>query len=295
MSITPDKLERFYEASFEVSREIHELVCNFIIENFAGGVILEEEDDAPTIGIKFYLPESKGLSFRESLARYINNISGQSFFNLENIKTKTVVNVEWEQAYKESIKPIVIENVVIRPPWVSYPATNKIELIIEPKMAFGTGSHETTKLCIREILRFFEPGWSMFDLGCGSGILSILAAKLGAKHVKGVDIDLVAVENAGENIIINGVTDRVKIEFGSIEKANGDGKYDFFAGNLIKSSIVELYGRIDSIVKSGGIILFSGLLFQDKDAMTDLLDHQDITGYEINQDGQWLAYTIFKK
>ena len=199
------------------------------------------------------------------------------------------------KAYKESIKPIIIENVVVRPPWISYPATDKIELIIEPKMAFGTGSHETTKLCIREILRFFEPGWTLFDLGCGSGILSILAAKLGAKYVKGVDIDMVAVENAKENIIINGVTDRVKIEFGSIEKANGDGKYDLLAGNLIRSSIVEMYGRIDAVVKSGGIILLSGLLLQDKDAMTELLDRQDIAGHEINQDGQWLAYTIFKK
>jgi len=295
MSTPPDKPARFYEASLHVPRAIHELVCNYIIENFAKGVILEDEDDAPEIGIKFYLPESLGEAFKESLAKYINEISKENLIYAGDIRIKTVEAVEWEQAYKDSIRPIVVENVVIRPPWVSYPANDKIELIIEPKMAFGTGSHETTKLCIREILRFFQPGWTMFDLGCGSGILSILAAKLGAKFVKGVDIDLVAVENAGENIIMNGVSDRVEIQFGSIEKANSKIKFDFLAGNLIKNAIIEMYDRINAAVRPGGILLLSGLLFQDKDAMAVLLNRGDVRSCEINQDGQWLSYTIIKK
>ncbi len=295
MSPIESKSERFNEASLAVPREIHELVCNFIIENYARGVILEDEEDSSEIGIKFYLPESNGMAFKDTLSDFINKLSGKTLFSPSNIRTKMVANVEWEKAYKESIRPIIVENVLIRPPWVSVSAKDKIELIIEPKMAFGTGSHETTKLCIREILRLFQAGWSFYDLGCGSGILSILAAKLGAKYVKGVDIDLVAVENAAENLIINGVADRVHIEFGSIEKAGDDTRYDFLAGNLIRSSIIELYPRINAAVRSGGIILLSGLLFQDKEAMAELLDRDDIAECEISQDGQWLAYTIFKK
>jgi ribosomal protein L11 methyltransferase len=286
--------QRYYEASLYIPYNIHELACNYIIENLAKGVILEEEEDSPLIGIKFYIPESEGMAFREILANHINDMVGYSVLQPDDINIKMVVNVEWEKAYKESIKPITIDNVTVRPPWADCPLDGKIDLVIEPKMAFGTGSHETTKLCIKELSKHFRSGWSLFDLGCGSGILSILAAKLGAGKVKGVDIDIIAVQNASENIIINGVDDRVMIEFGSIEMSRNE-VYDFLVANLIKSSILDLYERINRSVKSKGVIVLSGLLLQDKEAIDELLNRDDIESYEINQDGQWLAYTIFKK
>jgi ribosomal protein L11 methyltransferase len=292
---SPRKREFYLEAALSVRREIHELVCNYIIENYSSGLVLEDEEDSPEVGIKFYVPESSGEGFKFGLAKYINAIDNLGNFSQNEIRIKKIANIEWERSYRDSIKPIKIDNIIIRPPWVEIKNRAFIEIIIEPKLAFGTGSHETTKLCLREINRRFRPGMAFFDLGCGSGILTILAAKLGAAFAKGVDIDVAAVKNARENLEINKISDRATIEFGSVEKAGDGAKYDFFAANLIKGAIVELYERISALVKPGGIILLSGLLEQDKKAMAELLNRPDISEYEINQDGQWLAYTIIKR
>jgi ribosomal protein L11 methyltransferase len=297
MSGNIEKPESYFEVSLDIPQSIQEPVCDYIIENLARGLILEEEEDSDTIGIKFYLPEAAGIVFKENLLRFIDSQSSDFVLNPDNIRIKTIANIEWEEAYKESIKATIIDNVVIRPPWVKYiSSSDKIEIVIEPKMAFGTGSHETTRLCIREILKYFKSGMTLFDLGCGSGILSILAAKLGGRDIRGVDIDMIAVQNGRENIIINEVSERVEIEFGSIEKVHEHIRYDVLTANIIKSTIVELYNKIDKAVKSGGIIILSGLLQQDQESIGDLLNrYGNVEKFEINEDGQWLAYTIFKK
>ncbi len=285
----------YIEAALTVPREIHDAVCNFIIENYSGGLVLEEDDKSTLVGIKFHVPKTKGDGFRTELADYIERLMPGKSFRSNNIKTRTIKNVEWEDAYRRSVRPTTVENVVIRPPWVTGDFESKLEIIIEPKMAFGTGSHETTKLCIREILNYFKPGQTFFDLGCGSGILSILAAKLGGKIVKGVDIDLMSTQNAIENIGINGVQDTVIVESGSIERAAEDPPYDFLVANLIKSTILELYEKINAAVRSGGIIVLSGLLQEDKNEILHMLGEFDILKYNINQDAQWLAVRVVKK
>jgi ribosomal protein L11 methyltransferase len=297
MSGNIEKPESYFEISLDIPQSIQEPVCDYIIENLARGLILEEEEDSDTIGIKFYLPETVGIVFKENLLRFIDSQSSDFVLNPDNIRIKTIANIEWEEAYKESIKATIIDNVVIRPPWVKYiSSSDKIEIVIEPKMAFGTGSHETTRLCIREIMKYFKSGMTLFDLGCGSGILSILAAKLGGRDIRGVDIDMIAVQNGRENIIINEVSERVEIEFGSVEKVREHIRYDVLTANIIKSTIIELYDKIDKAVKGGGIIILSGLLHQDQESISDLLSrYGNIEKFEINEDGQWLAYTIFKK
>ncbi len=295
MATDEEMTKRYFEAVINIPREMQEPVCNYIIENISGGIVLEEEEDSDEVGIRFYVPEEKGEHFRNQLSDYLNIIDSRTITKPENIRTKLIANIEWEQAYKDSIRPVVIDDVIVRPPWIVSPYKDKIELIIEPKMAFGTGGHETTRLCIREIRKYFKAGQRLFDLGCGSGILSILAAKMGAVAVTGVDIDLIAVQNSRENISINRVEDKINIEFGSIEKAEEGVRYDFLVANLIKSSIFELYDRLEAIVKPGGILLLSGLLLQDRKAMDELLTEHQIARREINQDGQWLSYTIWKR
>ncbi len=285
----------YIEASLSVPQNIHDAVCNFIIENYSGGLILEAEEKSDEVGIKFHVPESDGDGFRTGLVDYINRILPSRSFSLSCIKSKIIKNVEWVDAYRQSVKATVVDSVVIRPPWLAVDYKDKLEVVIEPKMAFGTGSHETTKLCIREILSYFRPGQTFFDLGCGSGILSILAAKLGAKIAKGVDTDLMAVQNAMENIEINGVQDAVIIESGSIERAGDDPLYDFLVANLIKSTILELYEKIDAAVRSGGIIVLSGLLQEDKKDVVAMLTEFGVLKYNINKEGQWLAIRVDNK
>ncbi len=284
----------FIEVSLSVPSQIHDAVCNFIIENYSGGLVLEEEEKSDQVGIKFHVPEANGYEFRIELAGYINRIAENGTFDSSDIRIKIIRNVEWVEAYRQSVRATVVENVVVRPPWLAGDYPDKMEITIEPKMAFGTGTHETTRLCIKEILHYFKPGQTIFDLGCGSGILSILAAKLGARVAKGVDIELMAIQNAEENIEINGVGNNISVELGSIEKAADDPPYDFLVANLIKSTILELYDKIDKAVMPGGIIVLSGLLLEDEKEIVAMLRKSGVLKYSINKDGQWLAIRIYK-
>ncbi len=287
--------KRYYEVSLKVSRERQEQVCDYIIEKLAGGVVIEDVEDETEVGLKFYIPEERGVNFKKDLAVFIAGESASGTAAPEAIKSRLIADIEWVQAYKESIQAVTVGDIYIRPPWKSASLEGLIEIVIEPKMAFGTGSHETTRLCLAEINKHFRAGQSLFDLGCGSGILSILAAKKGARKVKGVDIDVTAVANARENIVINGVEKEIEIEFGSVEKAREDGQCDFLVANLIKSSILEMYDSIREAVVSGGIIVLSGLLLQDKEDIELMLRTKGDRAFEVHQDGQWLAYTVFKR
>lgn len=297
-----DKTEQtpmeYLETYLKVPRIIHDAVCNFIIENYSAGLVIEDEDQVEDVGIKFYVPISgeSNFSVRNELAGYIRDISENlptKSFSAGEIRVKVVQHADWEKKYRNSIKPIFVKNVIIRPPWLEAETSGKIDLIIEPKMAFGTGSHETTRLCIIEMLEHFKPGMNFLDLGCGSGILAILAAKLGAGRVHGVDIDLTAVENARENAKINGVSDRVEIFQGSVELAKKNSPYDFLTANIIKNTIVELFEKIYKAVRPGGRIILSGLLKEDEESVGEMLSHYDIK-YDIKYNGQWLVINIVR-
>jgi len=287
---TPD----FVEISLTVPFEIHDAVANYIIENFAGGGIVLDEDSNTPVKISFYIAEENVDSVRNKLAGYINDIAPEEAVQPDNIHTKLILSRDWEEKYRQNITPVRIHNVVIRPPWHEIDADNDIEIIIEPKLAFGTGHHETTRLCIKEIIKHFKPGQTFFDLGCGSGILSILAAKMGAERVVGVDIEPEAVKNAIENIEINNVSNIARIRLGSIEKSLGE-EYDFLAANILKSTIVGLYRRILHAVRPGGIVLLSGLQKNDKQEIDVMLDRFGYLKYSINSDDQWIAVTVVKE
>ncbi len=281
------------EVTLTVPRLVHERVCDYIIAHLAGGLVLEENPARVTI--RFYLPESRGLAFKEDLAQFVRTLDGLKNFSTSDIFTKAIAELDWIQAYRESVKPIIIDKVRIRPPWAQPEANGKVDIIIEPKMAFGTGTHETTRLCLRQIARHFQSGWSMFDLGCGSGILSLLAAKMGASRITAVDIDPESFDNARENMELNGVAERVTVMDGSIEQALEGQPFDFLAGNLIRETIIELYDKMNAAVRPGGVILLSGLLREDENAIAALLHRPDVARFEITSDGQWLAFTVFKK
>lgn len=294
MKTGPEKAEHFIEAGLTVETQIHEAVCNFIVERFAGGLVLDEDEKAGLVSITFYITEGEYPNFKTLLAEYIRHGCGDEKFSESDIRTRKIANLEWIQVYRDSIKPVAIDRLYIHPPWIEASREHELDLIIEPRMAFGTGNHESTRLCIREILKYLRPGDAFFDLGCGSGILSIVAAKLGARPVKGVDIDPIAVQNAIENAALNEVTEKVQIVLGSIEKASGDPPYDLLAANIIKSTIAGLFEGIYHAMKPGATFVLSGLLVEDKEPLLELLSKYNILKYNINYDGEWLAITAIK-
>jgi len=291
-----DRPDKYTEASISVPRDIHDAVCNFIIENYAGGLVIEDSIHPDKIIIRFYLPNGGEIEYQKKLISYINSIAPGLNFKSSDINTSVIKNVSWEKEYRNSVKPTKIGPVLIRPPWFEKGNGSDIDIIIEPKMAFGTGTHETTRLCIKELLKLVKPDSSVLDVGCGSGILSILAARLNARRIKGLDIDRVAVNNARDNAIVNNVSNMIEIEQGSVEKARDDDQYDIAVANIIKNTILNLYADINALVKPGGFIILSGLLIEDQPAIVEMLaDYNNIENHTIFRDGQWIAVTINKK
>ncbi len=294
MNIKSERPGKYIEVSLVVPDSVNEIVSNYIIENLATGLILEDEEGTDFIGVKFYLPDNFDSEYKNKLLDFLNSIDSNLDFSDSCIKTKDVPDVEWVKVFKDSVQPVFIDNVVIRPSWITIPNKDYIDLIIEPKMAFGTGKHETTRLCIKAILKHLKEGKSFFDLGCGNGILSMLSSKKNAKRIKGSDTDPIAVDDARENIVINNVADKIEYQVGSIEIAQQEKPYDFFVANIIKKTILELYNRIDSCTETGGIIVLSGLLLEDKEAIIAKLKENNRENYEITYDGNWIAFTVFK-
>lgn len=287
--------QEYIEARLDVPREYADAVCDFIIENIAGGIVIQEEDDSPTVGIQFYVDEAK-TGYREQLANYLASILADGSIAPPAISERRIRNLEWIEEYRASVKPIrIADDIVVRPPWHDPLPNTRYDVVIEPRMAFGTGSHETTRSSMRVIREQFQPGMRFLDLGTGSGILSILAAKMGATYIKAIDYDLAAVQNARENLAINNVSTPCDILFGSVEKCEWDKPYDFVCANIIKSTILPMLGVLIKLTGPGGTLMLSGLLSQDEEEVSAALRALGESDFSILRDNKWLTYAVGKR
>ena len=287
-----DQAADYREIAVEVPADEVELVGNYIIENIAGGLLLEDEDDSNSIVIKFYAAESARLdSTLDGLKAFLVRINpghaGISF------RQKPVKNLDWIEAYKKSVAPILIGNhIVIKPPWSDESFPGRVEVLIEPKMAFGTGRHETTQGCLATLQECDLAGKAVLDLGCGSGILGIFAALKGAASVSGYDIDPLAVDNSRENFVVNGVAAVCRADLGSIDSVNTERRFDVIIANIIKSAILPILKPMKRILAPQGILILSGLLRQDQEEIDAALRSCGWDQFAIRRDGEWLTYRV---
>jgi len=292
MSSASDSPE-YRELRLEVPRRHADAVCDFIIQYITGGLVLDEEEHSSVTGITFYVPNHEEKGLPTQLVQFVSSLEGISSFTEANITSREMQGSEWEEAYRKSVTPVIVrDDIIVRPPWTEPMSSYKHQLIIEPKMAFGTGRHETTRSCLAVIRNRFQSGSRFLDLGCGSGILSILAAQMGASYIKAIDYDLTAVDNCRENFAVNGITVPSEIIFGSIEKTSGDVPYDFVCSNIIKTTILDMLPRLKSLTKPGGLLVMSGLLNQDEADISSALEGLAMTRFTIMRDGDWLTYTV---
>jgi len=291
MTVSSQAPESYIEVKVAVPREECDAVCNFIVENITNGMVLEDEEQSAVIIVTFYVPTNDQRDFRRALTDYLAIILPGG--GIPPLQEKIVQNVEWVEQYKASIQPIwITDDLLVRATWHAADPQAKYELVIEPKMAFGTGTHETTRSCLQIIRQQFRPGMRFLDLGVGSGILSILADKMGASFIKAIDYDLVAVDNCRENFELNGVRTAYQILFGSIEKCAGDAPYDFVCANIIKSTILPMLPRLIQLTARDGLLVLSGLLDSDEDDMTSGLEALGQRDLSILRDDKWLTYTV---
>jgi ribosomal protein L11 methyltransferase len=281
-----------------LSGELKESVSNFLMEQGATG-IEELGGDVEWQRLRTYFKQDgKEKAVLHSLHRYLKALQKiRPEIPRPHVKTTTLPEQDWGENWKRFFKPVqVTSKFLVKPPWARIrPKRGQIPIDITPGMAFGTGTHATTILCIEGLEeRLKKRGLSVLDVGTGSGILSIVAAKLGAKAVLGIDIDGAAVENARENVERNHASDIVKIRKGRI--GNLQRKFDVVVANIDFKGLKRMRRPLLNHLKNWGVIILSGILEGEKER---LCQHYFETGLlqRINdtQKGEWVCLTFMKK
>lgn len=249
-------------------------------------------ENIPT-SISFYLEDTPdGLETLDRVTYICQD------YNVDKIVIGYIKDDEWKYKWKEFFKPArVAERLIVKPSWEEYQRENDDDLIIEidPGMAFGTGTHPTTVLCLEALGAYVNnENITVLDVGCGSAILSIAAALLGAKHTKGIDIDPEAVKVAKSNVILNGMEKQIEITAGDL--TNGIlQKYDIVVANLMADLIVMLSQNISSHLKEKGIYISSGILIEKKEGVISSIQQCGFEILDVTEKEEWCAIIAQKK
>ena len=208
---------------------------------------------------------------------------------------------DWLNNWKEFFKPFTVDDILIKPTWEEVPAEHrdKIKIEIDPGTAFGSGSHETTQLCIRQLKKYVKPGSRVLDIGTGSGILGIAAIRLGAVQAFGTDLDENAVNAARENVSVNGIpAETFPVAVGNIledealQRQAGLGVYDIAVANILAPVIVLLAGEIGRHLKPGGIFITSGILDSKEETVKEAFAaNPEWEILETTRQGDWVSVT----
>jgi len=211
------------------------------------------------------------------------------------VGTEDVENEDWEKTWREGLMPIEIgSRLVVRPSWTDYENVDeRIAVIIDPKMAFGTGSHESTRLCLDILEKMLLRDISVLDIGCGSGILAITAVKMGARCAIGFDFDRDSVANAQLNLKTNRVDDRVQVYKADLSDVE-PGRFNLVVANVVTSALTPNLGKIRTFLMPGGMAVFSGILADEEDDFVKALKKKHYRIDEIVRMGEWVAVVTLK-
>jgi ribosomal protein L11 methyltransferase len=255
---------------------------------------LDDGDAIPltTLTVRAYLPDDDRASeARQQLTdglRYLNMM-----YPMPDAVFSTVDEQDWAEAWKVHYHPLRIgRRMFIRPLWIETTLQpDDVEIALDPGMAFGTGTHPTTQLCLEALEDVVQPDSTVLDLGCGSGILAIGAAKLGARHVLAVDNDPIAVQSSIENIAQNGVSAKIAVQEGSLESVRSSGtQFDLIVVNILAKIIIAMCDHgLGDTVKSGGYAVFSGIIDTQADDVEAALRTTGLTPVKRRQQGDWMV------
>ena len=282
---------------FIVPKGFKEAISNFLIEEGATGVE-EVDEDLKWEKFKVYFPQNgKGKKVLQSLSRYLKSLEKITpEISRAKIETTSIAEQDWGENWKRFFKPVqATSTFVVKPPWSKIRLRkNQIPIDIYPAMAFGTGTHASTRLCLKALeRRSGKRGLSVLDVGTGSGILSIAAARLGAREVLGLDIDSVAIKNARENVERNRVSDIVKIRKGRV----GDilKRFDRVVANIDFKNLKRMRRSLIRHLKDRGFLILSGILTEEEERIRrNYLEMGLLRWVETEREGEW-ACLVFKK
>ena len=261
------------------------------------------EDDGCAY-LTFYLDED--VDKQEMLLKVRQELEEmRSYLNVGEctIEESQTEDVDWVNNWKQYFHQFYIDDILVILSWENVEAkdSDKMVIHIDPGTAFGTGMHETTQLCIRQLKKYVTEDTEILDVGCGSGILGMLALKFGAKHSVGTDLDPCAIDATYENMDNNGISrDQYEVMIGNIidDKAVQDKvgyeKYDIVAANILADVLVPLTPVIIHQMKKGGIYITSGIIEDKEDVVVEAVKEAGLEVLEVNHQGEWVSVTARK-
>ncbi len=301
--------KNYFELRLKINPDMEDLISEIFFDNFdCEGVVLAEEtykdlemvsttegtlkiflkdDDSTTFeDMKYDVENVLDLYREEFLSRGLTDEElGSWDFELEEKKSE-----DWSQKWKEKWDVThVTDKIAVVPDWIDYvPKKGEVIIKLEPGCAFGTGTHQTTQLCMKALEKYMKPNDKVADIGMGSGILSILAKKLGASYVYGCDTDDTVIEVAKENAKKNGV-DAI-FELGTADKVNE--KFDFVCANILHFVLAEIMGNLKNLMKKGAIMSLSGILDEKKQMVIDAYEKENLELIEEIHQDQWTSFVV---
>ncbi len=269
-------------------------------------ILPELPPDDGVARVSFYLEDlSKEEGILREIDKGLDELSNFVDVGQRTITTSETEDKDWINNWKQYFKPFTVEDILIKPTWEAVPEGDRDKLLIQidPGTAFGTGQHETTQLCIRQLRKYMTDGAQVLDVGTGSGILGITAIKLGAGNVLGTDLDENAITAVGENLEANGIgSDRFQVLKGNIiddiqvKDRAGYECYDIAVANILADVIILLQKEIPMHLKEGGIFIMSGILDKKEGAVKEALgQNQDLEIIETTSQGEWVSITARKR
>ena len=308
----------------KTTTEAEDIVCSSLMDLGVQGVEVEDKipltqrekeqmfvDILPEIDvddgvayISFYLEEDEDKekmlqAVREEL-KEIGTYVNVGSMEIEESQTE---DVDWVNNWKQYFHQFTIDDVLIIPSWEDVQPEDEDKMIIhiDPGTAFGTGMHETTQLCIRQIKKYVTEDTEILDVGCGSGILGMLALKFGAKHSTGTDLDPCAIDATHENMDVNGISrDQYRVMIGNIiddkevQDQVGYDRYDIVAANILADVLVPLTPVILNHLKTGGIYITSGIIEEKEETVVEAVKAAGFEVLEVNHQGEWVSVTARK-
>ena len=312
-------MEQWLEVSVKVKHEAEEVTAAILREAGArNGVAIEdpvlyetvrkslpfelcdplpEETDLSVVTVTAYYPEDEELQKRlqriEAELTAVEKRIGR--FRIGPTLFRKVSETDWSDEWKQYFHVTRVgKHIVVKPSWESYePEAEDIVLELDPGMAFGTGTHPTTVLVLEALEKMVHPDTTVFDVGTGSGILAMTAAKLGAKTIKAVDIDGVAVRTAKENIAKAGLADRIEVKQGDLLHGT-EGKADVIVANILADIIILLLPDIPGKLKEGGRVFASGIIEDYQKAVTEAAEKVGLRVKEVTRIKDWVGLLMEK-
>ena len=300
---------KWLEISLVVDGELAEAVAEVLDRFTSGGVVVESNvkyNDAEDEGTAYGPVKVYGYIINDANLEENRRKVEEALWYLHTIRElpqpvyRPIADENWMAAWKDHYHPISIGNkLLILPAWLNNPQPERLAVKIDPSMAFGTGTHPSTQLCLELVEAYVQPGQLVIDIGCGSGILSIAALKLGAEKALAVDIDAASVKATNENSAANGVLEKVEVGQGSVQEVR-EGKFSFktapvVLANILAPVLIRLFNAgMADLVESGGVIILAGILADQAQGVIESASTHGLSFVEQRQNGDWVALVCKK-